>query len=735
MNAFCVSSILIVFSNLSLALFVFSKRKRQKALFLWGTFCLSVSVWGFGGYLFSSTISQKTAFGGWQLAHIGIIFTPILFYHFIYAFLSLNTTYQRYLLIFSYSLGGIFLLLDIFFPRQFFGDLRFVFNQFYTHDWFIRRNFSYLFFYVYFYWLLLLYSFVLLVKHFFGSTGVRRNQIKYLILGCVIGWIGPHGYYPIVFRINFYPFTNFLIAFYTLIITYAIIKYRLMDINLIITRTGIFITVSAVVLGIPFFLIQWFYNEFSQRFGPVLWVVPLLGLMALLASVGPFIYIFLNRRAEAALLREQRRYQNVLKHAAVGMTRIRELGHLLNIIVHIVTKTVRISHAEVYLFDDKSEQFLLEAGRNTPKSQLSALDIEFGLIRWLREHRLPLVYEEIQRMSQEDKNPLYKEMAEQMRLIHASVIVPSVLENKVLGFLVLGEKLSRHLYTDSDLEVFNIVASQAALAIENARFILEAKFIQEQIAHTEKMATIGTMADGLSHQLNNRFHALSLIADDTIDTLKITDISGCTSEIQQVFSQMGYALNRIRNNIIQGAEIVEGILKYTRKGGQNREAVNLDRIINGTLDMLRYKVKLPEIDIILELPHDLPHIMGNLVQLQEVFFNLMDNAYDSMVERKAALQEPGYRGRITLTTEVLKNGRLRIVIGDNGMGVKKEDQKKIFTPFFTTKVSSKMNLQKGTGLGLYVIRRIIVDMHEGDVNFESEYRRGTRFIIDLPIAE
>jgi signal transduction histidine kinase len=419
----------------------------------------------------------------------------------------------------------------------------------------------------------------------------------------------------------------------------------------------------------------------------------------------------------------------------VGMTRIREFGHLLNIIVHIVTKTVRISHAAVYLYDEKSEQFLMEAGRNIPRGQTTALSDGLGLMIWLREHRQPLVYEEIQRRAQEENSSLYKEMADQMRQVNAAVVVPSVLEDKVLGFLVLGEKRSKHLYTESDLEVFTVLASQAALAIENARFILEAKFIQEQIAHTEKMATIGTMADGLSHQLNNRFHALSLITEDTIDTLKNTDISGCAVDIQDVFNQMGYALSRIRNNVTQGSEIVEGILKYTRKGGQAKEALSLERIINGTLDMLRYKVKLPEIDIILEIPHDLPHIMGNLVQLQEVFFNLMDNAYDSMMERKAALQEPGYRGRITLTTEVLKNGRLRIVIGDNGMGVKKEDYKKIFTPFFTTKVSSKVNLQKGTGLGLYVIRRIIVDMQEGDVNFESEYRRGTRFIIDLQVAK
>ncbi|MDD5099171.1 MAG: ATP-binding protein [Candidatus Colwellbacteria bacterium] len=504
-----------------------------------------------------------------------------------------------------------------------------------------------------------------------------------------------------------------------------------MDINIAVTRTGILVIVSAIVLGIPFLLIEWFYRVFSSSLGPVFWTLPLLGIVVFLASGGPFVYIYLDRKAERALLREQRRYQDVLKHAAVGMTRIRDLHKLVNLIVHIVTKTVKISHSAIYLFDLKSEQFVLEVGRNIPENQPASVNKNSTLMIWLKEHPVPFIYEEIQRRAQENPHLVYREIEEQMRALNAAVIIPSLLETKILGFLVLGEKLSKQVYSDSDLEVFFVLASQAALAIENAQFILEAKFIQEQIAHTEKMATIGTMADGLSHQINNRFHALSLITEDTIDTMKNFGISSYDRPLQDVFSRISYALGRIQANVQQGGEVVEGMLKYTRKGGQVTEPLSLERIINGTLDMLRYKVKLDLIDVIHDFSQDIPLIKGNLVQLQEVFFNLMDNAYDSMMERKAAFQEEGYRGKIIIKAEELTTGCLRVTIADNGMGVKKEDQKKLFTPFFTTKISS----HKGTGLGLYVIRRIIVDMHEGDVGFESEYKRGTRFLIDLPIVK
>jgi two-component system NtrC family sensor kinase len=111
-----------------------------------------------------------------------------------------------------------------------------------------------------------------------------------------------------------------------------------------------------------------------------------------------------------------------------------------------------------------------------------------------------------------------------------------------------------------------------------------------------------------------------------------------------------------------------------------------------------------------------------------VFFNLIDNAYDAICQRRDELKELGYRGSVTISAEPL-DGMLQIRVQDNAMGVKEEDMEKLFTPFFTTKVSSR----KGTGLGLYVIQKIITS-HGGKISFTSEYKTGTMFIIELPIA-
>ncbi|MBU1871321.1 MAG: ATP-binding protein, partial [Candidatus Omnitrophica bacterium] len=142
------------------------------------------------------------------------------------------------------------------------------------------------------------------------------------------------------------------------------------------------------------------------------------------------------------------------------------------------------------------------------------------------------------------------------------------------------------------------------------------------------------------------------------------------------------------------------------------------------------KVKLGEIDIIRDYPSDLPKLKANLTQLEEVLFNLIDNAYDAMKERKDTLKEPDYRGKITITCQQSIDDNLIITFADNGIGVKDEDRRKVFTPFFTTKISSR----KGTGLGLFVIQRIITEIHSGKIKYESKYAKGTSFIIKLPIA-
>jgi signal transduction histidine kinase len=727
MNLFTISSVIVIISNFSIAVFLLSKGLKNLTNKVF--FCIAASggIWGLGTLGFSMVPFGEPgrALFYWKIACLGSILTPVFFTHFIFSYLGLK---KRFFILVIYCLGVIFLIFNFFKPKLFLGEVRFLFNDFYWLDWRKSKSLPYLIFYLGFYWALLPYTFFLLLSFYKRVSGIARMQAKYIILGSVIGWLGPEFLFLPIFGIDIYPVSNFFIAFYPLIFAYAVIKYRLMDVTVAITRTGIFIAVYTVVLGIPFALAVSYKELLLTFFGVNWWMWPLI-LMAVLATSGPFIYIFLERKAEDRLLKEQRRYQDTLKQASVGMTRIRDLKRLLDLIAHIITKTVRITYVGIYLYDVETDQFLLQVSRDKGRVPIPKLTSHNPLITWINLKREPLVYEEIKRQMQDTNQEVFRLLEENMRLLYASVIVPSFLEDRFMGFIVLGDKVSGKIYSFDDLDVFQVLASQAALAVENAQFYEETKQMQEQVAQAEKMATIGTMADGLSHQINNRFYALSLIAGDTIDTIKTADTSKCSPEVKDMIEQVNHALDRIQTNVIQGGEVVKGILKYTRKGDEGFEPLTLDNVLDGTLDMVQYKIKLSEIDIVRGYPKDTPKIKGNLVQLEEVFFNFIDNAYDAIVERRTMLEDQDYRGRITIFA-VPKEDNLEIIIEDNGMGIKDDSIKKIFTPFFTTKTSSR----KGTGLGLYVIRRIIADIHKGKIGFESAYKVGTRFIIELPIA-
>ncbi|MCD4781015.1 MAG: GAF domain-containing protein [Candidatus Omnitrophica bacterium] len=712
-----------------MSVIVLSKGNKTITSRIWAAVCLTAAIWGIGSFNIANSKLKMDAMFWWQFGYVGVILTPVLYFHFVCEYINVK---QNKLIIFSYLLAGVFLCVNILKPFEFFGDLTYMFNEFYYVDWMKDRNILWLIFYLVFYWILLLYSFVLLLKSFYYSYGLQRQQMKYFILGSTVGWLGPHGQYLAYLGVDFYPISNFLIAIYPIIMGYAIVKYRLMDITLAVTRTGLFVLVYATVLGIPFAIAFGWQPQLRAWFGESWWVFPLVS-STILATLGPFIYLYLQTKAEARLFQEQHRYQSILRKASLGMGRIKDLKRLLNLIVQIVTRTVRIEHCEIYLLDEANEQFVLKASKNAkPINELhQVIPVHSMLIHHLRKIKEPLVFEEVKQRALDYGDDRFIAIREDMQTIENELILPTFVEHRLIALISLGRMKSGKPYGQSDLVVFSILANQSALAIENAQFYEDMKKTHEQLFKAEKMATIGTMADGLSHQINNRLHAMGFIAGDALDTINLCrDRLHKDGEAEKVLEDVTYALDRIQDNVRRGGEIVEGLLKYTRKGQQGFVEVELEKLLAAALEMASFKIRMSMLKIEKHFGDDIPVIYGNFTQLQEVFFNLIDNAYDAMMQRKEELEEEGYHAKLDIYA-TRKGKQLEVILKDNGMGVKQEDMKKLFTPFFTTKLSSR----KGTGLGLYVIRQLIEESHKGKVIFTSEYKVGSQTRLILPINQ
>jgi signal transduction histidine kinase len=706
----------------------------KKFRLLFGLVALTLAVWALGCAFFSGFPADEydQALFWFIFGYSGVVFIPVFFAHFVFSFLNEN---KKWIVYTSYILGGLFLCANwLSRSRYFVGDLYFVFDRFYWMNWMESRNPLWIIFYVSFYWVLLGYSFYLLLKHYVSSNKLRKNQLKYLIIGSVLGWIGGELQFLPSFGIYHYPLmilAGVLTSVYPFIITYGIIRYRLMDLKLAITRTSIFLFVYSLVLGVPFALGFVLRGTFIDLFGHFWWMAPLV-LSTVLATGGPFLYMYLKENTENKLYKTQRQYQNTLRKASLGMGRIKDLKRLLNLIVHVVTRTVRIEHCSIYTHHEASEQFVLKAqkGRTVAEHTDSVFAKDSPLIQYLDKVKEPILYDEARQQAAESGDETFAHLASSMKNLNAALILPSFVEQRLIAFLVLGAKKNGELYNHEDLVVFSILANQSGLAIENAQFYEDMKKTHEQLFKAEKMATIGTMADGLSHQMNNRLHAMGFIAGDAIDTIKLKREQNKPKDDAKFYDDLMYSLKRIEDNVKRSGEIAEGLLRYTRKGEEGFSPVDLNVLLDAVLEMIQFKINMRNLDFVNDLNSRLPLIRGNFTQLQEAFFNMIDNAYDAMMQRRDELKEAGYRPRLEVSAEK-KGKNVQITIQDNGIGVKEENLRKLFTPFFTTKLSSK----KGTGLGMYVIRQIIEENHNGRVQFTSVYKQGSRTNILLPVAE
>jgi signal transduction histidine kinase len=520
-----------------------------------------------------------------------------------------------------------------------------------------------------------------------------------------------------MFCFNIYPFGNFTIPLYCIIVTYAILKFHLLDVKVTITRAGIALTVYSLFFGLPFYLgyktNSWLLSTSSA---------------ILLAIPAPLIYRYFRVKAENVLLAQQRHYQKILLQAASGMVREHNLDRLLKLIVYIVKRVVRIEYAAIFSHDRENKIYVLKAARNHRATFPGVVFEENSpLIFYLKTNYLPHTKEEM---------PFYaRDYLEKELRTSFDLIVPSVMEDEVLGFLVLGEKLDKSAYSQDDINVFKILSHQAALAIENCLFLEEFKKVQQQLFQAEKLASIGGIADGVAHQIKNRLNHFSLASGEL--KLAIRDFINKNPQaikdekIKSLFEYLIQIADSLTSNVKRTDSVVRGILNFARTTDKDLYFgyCSLEEMIRTSLDLILVKHEVAQLPVEVNL-NSVNMIWGVKSQLNEVIYNLIDNAYEAtqMIGDVISSQEKEtYQPKIKVEAKEDEQGYL-IMISDNGIGIKGEDRQKMFAPFFTTKSSYK----SGSGIGMYVARRIIEENHKGKIWFESEYLKGTKFFIQLP---
>jgi hypothetical protein len=294
-------------------------------------------------------------------------------------------------------------------------------------------------------------------------------------------------------------------------------------------------------------------------------------------------------------------------------------------------------------------------------------------------------------------------------------VFPEAFMDALRGSLVLGEReelasiYKLHLPTaDGRSLMVNVSVAPFHGSGERCGTILIVEDVtarirlEEQLQHSDKMASIGLLAAGVAHEVN-------------------TPLAGISSYTQMLREQVpsddprAAVLEKIEKQTFRAAKIINNLLNFSRSSTSELETLDVNRALVDVLSLLEHQLEGSRIKVRKELAPDLPPIRGNENRIQQVFFNLILNARDAMPKG----------GWLTLST-LADDDAVIVEVKDTGHGIKREDVRRIYDPFFTTK-----GIGRGTGLGLSVSYGILQE-HGGAIFVDSVPGKGTTFQVALP---
>ena len=296
-----------------------------------------------------------------------------------------------------------------------------------------------------------------------------------------------------------------------------------------------------------------------------------------------------------------------------------------------------------------------------------------------------------------------------------AILIPLRKAESTCGTIVLKKTSQGQKLSEEDLKLLAILGIQTAISLENLTLLIETEksyqelqSLQEQIIGLEQMATQGRISAEIGHELNNYLTVI-------MGNFQILDMKIRKGDIQSLNKQ----LEPISTNLEKIKSFAEGLLDFSTLKARKAEC-DINDLIRKTLAFIKPQNIFRNISFLTELKPNLPRLSVDSGQIQQVLYNLLNNAADAMGKRK------GEGGNITIGTDYQPENKLvEMWVSDTGRGMSEEELKKVFTTGFTTKES-------GHGMGLSICTKII-ESHQGTIQVESKLGEGTTFRVKLPL--
>ena len=570
-------------------------------------------------------------------------------------------------------------------------------------------------------------SFIKLGRKWRTCTGIKRLQIQYVFLGSLLALICAslsNFIAPLlgVFQTEGYgPVFSLLM---TVCICYAIVKYSLMDITVVIKRTTLYAALTGTItigyIGVVL-LSNWL-------FGGIIGIQSLIPAM-LAALLIAFAFAPLKEAVQKFIDRTlfKRRYDHrqIISDLSRILTSNFNIEELLDQILKVITGAMGIRKGAIYLREESKGDYLPRTGIIKGRSDQELLAIEAGdqFLRLVTRSGEVVIREQLERL------PFIGESRAAAGLLIKlgfEICIPIFSKKNLPGLLFLGSKESGELYTREDIRMLSTISYHIAVAIENIRLFMEKKKIEAEMRRSDRLASLGTLAAGMAHEIKNPLVSLKTFTQLLPERYR-------DREFRETFSKLaGEEVDRINN-------LVDQLLNFARPAKPELRLMDLGEVLNDILLLLRNKLSSQNILVKKNFAAGRLKLVGDRDKLRQVFLNIIINALDSM----------GKSGTLTLDGRVISNhhtgwmddhrgvdwklhrlysrDRVMVRISDTGKGIASEDLRHLFDPFFTTK-------ETGAGLGL-AIAHSIIEEHGGITDVESVIGRGTVFTIILPLKE
>ncbi len=498
-----------------------------------------------------------------------------------------------------------------------------------------------------------------------------------------------------------YPLGNLANVAYIAFIAFGIVRHRLMDVDLVLSKGMAYAAVSVLLVAPAFGLTVWLqrlsFNQVNPEFSAVLF--------ALLVAVGvlfPTLRLEVESRIQRSLFPEKIRNRSALAAFTRSLVRILDRDRLLTDLASTLAETFGLRVMSIHLLDENRRMFMAHGSSGDAPTD-SILSEGHPFITFIRTHHGALLRDEL------EASRHGMERAQALQTLQTrdwEVCIPLRDSSKMVGFLALGRKNSLEPFFAEDLVLLEALAAEASVALENARLYQELKRSQDIISRADRLSALGTLAAGIAHEIRN-----PLVAIQTFFQLAPNRLAD-----EEFFTSF---LSLTSNEVKRISDLITELLSFARSPTRSLALLNLNETVDRVVTLLEPEARKHRLRLTRQLASDLPSVLADADQIKQVLINLVLNA----------IQATPAGGAVTVTSRPLRHLEVpgaQLEIADTGIGIARDQLGHIFDPFFTTK-------DKGTGLGLAIVHQIVRE-HGGTVAVDSCPGGGTTFLIEIPGA-